>query len=283
MHSQRFWQELDIVLEPRATPTGFVPFREAPAYSNRRRRPPNTLAAPRVLLRSNSDNNLNASAPEWAVCSTATSHRSLSPQLLQQMPSKPEGTAKTIGSYVPGPRSRSPSLNRLGGTGEDGKRPQPLWHVGGLASAAVCGCRGKSGAQQEDVVHQMRHHKDKTPCSRSPFAAGAKDSLSAFEYPGPKRKLYSAVPGRLFVAVKPYQPQVDGEIPLHRGDRVKVLSIGEGGFWEGSARGHIGWFPAECVEEVQCKPRDSQAEPPDIALAENRFEIDCQEIELIKM
>lgn len=38
-----------------------------------------------------------------------------------------------------------------------------------------------------------------------------------------------------------------------------VLSIGEGGFWEGSARGHIGWFPAECVEEVQCKPRDSQA------------------------
>uniref|UniRef100_A0A2K6MAK2 SH3 and multiple ankyrin repeat domains 2 n=2 Tax=Rhinopithecus bieti TaxID=61621 RepID=A0A2K6MAK2_RHIBE len=204
--------------------TDIVPFREAPAYSNRRRRPPNTLAAPRVLLRSNSDNNLNASAPEWAVCSTATSHRSLSPQLLQQMPSKPEGAAKTIGSYVPGPRSRSPSLNRLGGTGEDGKRPQPLWHVG------------------------------------SPFAAGAKDSLSAFEYPGPKRKLYSAVPGRLFVAVKPYQPQVDGEIPLHRGDRVKVLSIGEGGFWEGSARGHIGWFPAECVEEVQCKPRDSQAE-----------------------
>ncbi|KAK2099930.1 SH3 and multiple ankyrin repeat domains protein 2 [Saguinus oedipus] len=107
-----------------------VPFREAPAYSNRRRRPPNTLAAPRVLLRSNSDNNLNASAPEWAVCSTGISHRSLSPQLLQQMPSKPEGSAKTIGSYVPGPRSRSPSLNRLGGAGEDGKRLQPLWHVG---------------------------------------------------------------------------------------------------------------------------------------------------------
>ncbi|XP_021563143.1 SH3 and multiple ankyrin repeat domains protein 2-like, partial [Carlito syrichta] len=95
----------------------------------------------------------------------------------------------------------------------------------------------------------------------SPFAPGAnKDALSAFEYPGPKRKLYSAVPGRLFVVVKPYQPQVDGEIPLHRGDRVKVLSIGEGGFWEGSARGHIGWFPADCVEEVQCKPKDSQAE-----------------------
>lgn len=108
-----------------------VPFREAPAYSNRRRRPPNTLAAPRVLLRSNSDNNLNAGAPEWAVCSAATSHRSLSPQLLQQTPSKPDGATKSLGSYAPGPRSRSPSLNRLGGAGEDGKRPQPPhWHVG---------------------------------------------------------------------------------------------------------------------------------------------------------
>lgn len=57
---------------------------------------------------------------------------------------------------------------------------------------------------------------------RPVFLPGAsKDALSTFEYPGPKRKLYSAVPGRLFVVVKPYQPQVDGEIPLHRGDRVK--------------------------------------------------------------
>ncbi|XP_058545965.1 SH3 and multiple ankyrin repeat domains protein 2 isoform X6 [Neofelis nebulosa] len=204
--------------------TDIVPFREAPAYSNRRRRPPNTLAAPRVLLRSNSDNNLNTSAPDWAVCS-ATSHRSLSPQLLQQTPGKPEGAARTLGGYTPGPYSRSPSLNRLGGALEDGKRLQRPWHVGPA------------------------------------FPPGAnRDTLSAFEYPEPKRKLYSAVPGRLFVVVKPYHPQVDGEIPLHRGDRVKVLSIGEGGFWEGSARGHIGWFPAECVEEVQCRPKDSQAE-----------------------
>ncbi|XP_077913767.1 SH3 and multiple ankyrin repeat domains protein 2 isoform X4 [Halichoerus grypus] len=204
--------------------TDVVPFREAPAYSNRRRRLPNTLAAPRVLLRSNSDNNLNTSTPDWAVCS-ATSHRSLSPQLLQQTPGKPDGAARTLGSYAPGPRSRSPSLNRLGGASEDGKRLQQSWHVGPA------------------------------------FLPGAnKDTLSAFEYPEPKRKLYSAVPGRLFVVVKPYHPQVDGEIPLHRGDRVKVLSIGEGGFWEGSARGHIGWFPAECVEEVQCRPKDSQAE-----------------------
>ncbi|XP_071074015.1 SH3 and multiple ankyrin repeat domains protein 2 isoform X2 [Dasypus novemcinctus] len=203
--------------------TSSVPFREAPAFSNRRRRPPSTLATPRVLLRSNSDNNLHAGAPDWSVCSAAPSHRSLSPQLLQQMPGNADGAAKTVGSYAP--RSRSPSLNRLGGAAEGGKRQQQPWHLG---SAFV--------------------------------PAASRPPLSTFEHPGPKRKLYSAVPGRVFVVVKPYQPQVDGEIPLHRGDRVKVLSIGEGGFWEGSSRGHIGWFPAECVEEVQCKPKDSQAE-----------------------
>lgn len=106
-----------------------APFREAPAYSNRRRRPPATLAAPRVLLRSNSDNNLAAGAPDWAVC-PAASHRSLSPQLLQQMPGTADGAVRTLGGYVPGPRSRSPSLNRLAGAGEDGKRPQQPWHVG---------------------------------------------------------------------------------------------------------------------------------------------------------
>ncbi|XP_055987790.1 SH3 and multiple ankyrin repeat domains protein 2 isoform X2 [Sorex fumeus] len=186
--------------------TDVVPFREAPAYSNRRRRPPSTLAAPRVLLRSNSDNNLNASAPEWAP--RPAGPRSLSPQLLPPPP-----------GHGPGPRGRP-------GGPEDGARTPLPWPVG------------------------------------PPFVPGAsKDQLPDFQLPAPRRKLYSAVPGRLFVVVKPYQPQVDGEIPLHRGDRVKVLSIGEGGFWEGSARGHIGWFPAECVEEVQGKPKDVPAEP----------------------
>lgn len=99
-----------------------VPFREAPTYSNRRRRPPSTLAAPRILLRSNSDNNLNINnLPEWSASSSASSHRSLSPHLLQQMQNNPNGTVKTVGSYTPSSRSRSPSLNRLG---EDAKRQQ---------------------------------------------------------------------------------------------------------------------------------------------------------------
>lgn len=38
---------------------------------------------------------------------------------------------------------------------------------------------------------------------------------------GPRRKLYSAVPGRHFVVVRPYTAQAEGEISLYKGDRVK--------------------------------------------------------------
>lgn len=38
-----------------------------------------------------------------------------------------------------------------------------------------------------------------------------------------------------------------------------VLSIGEGGFWEGSAHGQVGWFPADCVEEIPAKATDERS------------------------
>ncbi|KAL4642020.1 SH3 and multiple ankyrin repeat domains protein 2 isoform X6 [Arapaima gigas] len=204
--------------------TDIVPFREAPAYSQRRRGTQSTLAAPRVLLRSNSDNNLNVNnlPPDWspsaaaAAPSATTSHRSLSPQLLQQMQSNPNGTVKTMGRGSRAGRSRSPSLSRLG---EEARRQPPQRQISPSSSR-----EGHTGP----------------------------------DFQGPKRKLYSAVPGRHFVVVRSYQPQAEGEIPLYKNDRVKVLSIGEGGFWEGSARGHVGWFPSECVEEIPAKPSDER-------------------------
>lgn len=45
---------------------------------------------------------------------------------------------------------------------------------------------------------------------------------------GPKRRLYSAVPGRTFIAVSSHTPQGEGEITLNRGERVKgqlVISL----------------------------------------------------------
>ncbi|XP_078111815.1 SH3 and multiple ankyrin repeat domains protein 2 [Sander vitreus] len=193
--------------------TDIVPFREAPAYSKRRRGPssgsgnepsPSSLSAPRVLLRSNSDNNLTVSqyqqqqqhgspgnwaphlqqhaqphphrAPQQSLSQPGSSalHRSLSPQLLQQMPSgSPNGNVvvRTMGR---GARSRSPSLSRLG---EEARRAPP--------------------AQRQP----------------SPSSHG--------EAVGTRRKLYSAVPGRHFVVVRPYIAQAEGEINLYKSDRVK--------------------------------------------------------------
>lgn len=37
-----------------------------------------------------------------------------------------------------------------------------------------------------------------------------------------------------------------------------VLSIGEAGFWEGTVKGRTGWFPADCVEEVQMRQYDTR-------------------------
>ncbi|XP_069461217.1 SH3 and multiple ankyrin repeat domains protein 1 [Ambystoma mexicanum] len=75
-----------------------------------------------------------------------------------------------------------------------------------------------------------------------------------------KRKLYSAVPGRMFVVVKPYQAQGEGELSLSKGEKIKVLSVGEGGFWEGNIKGRIGWFPSDYVEEIAIKPQEGKQE-----------------------
>lgn len=45
---------------------------------------------------------------------------------------------------------------------------------------------------------------------------------------GRRRKLYSAVPGRSFMAVKSYQAQAEGEISLSKGEKIKGNRAGQG-------------------------------------------------------
>ena len=37
-----------------------------------------------------------------------------------------------------------------------------------------------------------------------------------------------------------------------------MLSIGEGGFWEGQVKGRIGWFPSDCLEEVANRSQEAK-------------------------
>ncbi|XP_054878008.1 SH3 and multiple ankyrin repeat domains protein 3 isoform X3 [Poeciliopsis prolifica] len=109
-------------------------------------------------------------------------------------------------------------------------------------------------------THSLRRH----PRRLSPGGGGHTETSPPSSPPHTpqmrKRRLYSAVPGRTFIATRSHVPQGPGEIQLHRGERVKVLSVGEGGFWEGTVKGRTGWFPADCVEEVQMRQYDPRLE-----------------------
>lgn len=37
-----------------------------------------------------------------------------------------------------------------------------------------------------------------------------------------------------------------------------MLSIGEGGFWEGQVKGRVGWFPSDCLEEVANRSQEGK-------------------------
>ncbi|CAL8263302.1 unnamed protein product [Merluccius merluccius] len=199
------------------------------------KKPPETAA---VLLRSNSDNDLGPSTKKShsstvvsspSASPSFTSRRSLSPCLGASSPTMPSptvSTVKTVGGVRggrPSSRSRSPSLGR---------------------------------PAAEEVRRQHQRH---TRFGTFLFSAWPQELNREEVDQSRNNNLYSTVPGRQFVAITPYHPQAEGEIALCKNDRVKVLCVGEGGYLKGSIRGNVGWFPAECVEEV---PIQAQEERP---------------------
>ncbi|XP_019065636.1 SH3 and multiple ankyrin repeat domains protein 1 isoform X4 [Fukomys damarensis] len=214
-----------------------VPFQESPKYAARRRGPPGAgLTVPPALLRANSDTSM--ALPDWMVFSAPGTSSSGAPGPTsgaqgQSQPSAPStklssGTLRSASSPR-GARARSPSRGRHP---EDTKR-QPR------------GRPSSSGTPREG------------PAGGTGGSGGPGGSLGSR---GRRRKLYSAVPGRSFMAVKSYQAQGEGEISLSKGEKIKVLSIGEGGFWEGQVKGRIGWFPSDCLEEVANRSQEGKQE-----------------------
>uniref|UniRef100_A0A8C9A834 SH3 and multiple ankyrin repeat domains protein 1 n=1 Tax=Prolemur simus TaxID=1328070 RepID=A0A8C9A834_PROSS len=214
-----------------------VPFQESPKYAARRRGPPGAgLTVPPALLRANSDTSM--ALPDWMVFSApgASSSGAPGPTSGAQGQSQPSGPTTKLSSGTlrsasspRGARARSPSRGRHP---EEAKR-QPR------------GRPSSSGTPREG------------PAGGTGGSGGPGGSLGSR---GRRRKLYSAVPGRSFMAVKSYQAQAEGEISLSKGEKIKVLSIGEGGFWEGQVKGRIGWFPSDCLEEVANRSQEGKQE-----------------------
>uniref|UniRef100_A0A8C1G1Z2 SH3 and multiple ankyrin repeat domains 3a n=1 Tax=Cyprinus carpio TaxID=7962 RepID=A0A8C1G1Z2_CYPCA len=157
---------------------------------------------------------------------------------------------------------RSASDNNLNNVADTGPAHSPVLSLRSLPPLAHAGIDAAADGSLQSTGSSLSSHSRSPSLQRGegghPPPTGPSHTHSGAR--GPKRKLYSAVPGRTFIVVKPYTPQGEGEIQLNRGERVKVLSIGEGGFWEGTVKGRTGWFPADCVEEVQMRQFDPRLE-----------------------
>ncbi|XP_062993779.1 SH3 and multiple ankyrin repeat domains protein 1 [Elgaria multicarinata webbii] len=125
------------------------------------------------------------------------------------------------------------------------------------SSSSPRGARSRSLSRGRHTEEAKKQRGRPSSSGYQKEAAGGGSTLSSR---GVKRKLYSAVPGRTFMAVKPYQAQAEGELPISKGEKIKVLSVGEGGFWEGQVKGRVGWFPSDCVEEVPNKSQEGKQE-----------------------
>jgi len=51
-----------------------------------------------------------------------------------------------------------------------------------------------------------------------------------------------------FLAIEDFRATRDGQVDLHRGDRVICLDDSDAVWWRGSCRGRVGLFPADVVE-----------------------------------
>uniref|UniRef100_A0A3Q1GXM7 SH3 and multiple ankyrin repeat domains 1 n=1 Tax=Acanthochromis polyacanthus TaxID=80966 RepID=A0A3Q1GXM7_9TELE len=94
----------------------------------------------------------------------------------------------------------------------------------------------------------------------SPSSSSLCSATSAGSGGAQMKRMYSAVPGRVYVATRAHSASGDRELSLSKGDKVKVLSVGEGGYWEGTVKGRTGWFPSECVQEVAAPSKDNRTE-----------------------
>uniref|UniRef100_H3DBR7 SH3 and multiple ankyrin repeat domains protein 1 n=1 Tax=Tetraodon nigroviridis TaxID=99883 RepID=H3DBR7_TETNG len=202
--------------------TDVVPFVESPKYAPQRRESARTLVVPHPhpFLRANSDSSMNL--PDWMAVPNAPGTNIVSVQV--------------------------PPLTQSKLTTKKEKCKKAL------STQAPCGAPAAPGG------HAHVRRPGGGLGIRRTGAGRAEDRATAAPSAGQRRRLYSAVPGRVFVATRSHSAQGEREISFNKGDRVKVLSVGEGGYWEGTVRGRTGWFPSDCVEEVMHRSQDNRSE-----------------------
>ena len=65
-----------------------------------------------------------------------------------------------------------------------------------------------------------------------------------------------------YIAKYNYVGGTDIELPLKKGETVKVIEMAASGWWQGMCGGKVGWFPASYVKPVPAVDKPQQKEPP---------------------
>lgn len=65
-----------------------------------------------------------------------------------------------------------------------------------------------------------------------------------------------------YIAKYNYVGGTDIELPLKKGETVKVIEMAASGWWQGMCGGKVGWFPASYVKPVPAVDKAQQKEPP---------------------
>lgn len=219
-----------------------VPFRESPSYTKRRRlgqsrmAAGNGLSSPRSLIRSASDNALEspASSPGPSLQSLETSHDTHTHSLRRHT-----RRLRCVQVLLAWLRFWLWVLTLL--------CPQPRrWRSRGDQPSPLAPA-DPSDEEEEAVQRRPGTHLHRHPVLRPP---GVRRDPAAPRGEGQR----SDATRTSKMAVR--CPRSPASQPSHPPSAPPVLSIGEGGFWEGSVKGRTGWFPADCIEEVQMRQYD---------------------------
>ncbi|XP_014396683.1 PREDICTED: SH3 and multiple ankyrin repeat domains protein 3 [Myotis brandtii] len=248
-----------------------VPFRETPSYAKRRRLAgPSGLASPRPLQRSASDINLKGEVQPAA--SPGPTLRSLPHQLLlQRLQEKDRDRDGDKENDVGGTEAGRGSQSNI-----RKKVPHPWAERTNLWVFPFCRGSFLLGAVWMPCFHSFEgfwHGAASVLGNPVPSLSLGFSAITGALSPENARRMKEGEGGRVMGGWGEPEPEVEvgavGEawVPVallcltaFLASVPPVLSIGEGGFWEGTVKGRTGWFPADCVEEVQMRQYDTRHE-----------------------
>ncbi|XP_035714472.1 uncharacterized protein LOC110858090 isoform X2 [Folsomia candida] len=215
-----------------------VPYRDLPSYNPRRRC---------VISRAFSDPRLNMSM-------TSLSTRSLSRVFApHHRPPSPCPSLRSLPHFSPSSSSCPSSCSSSHGGRHTRSGSCSDSSYSSISHSAASDFSEISEHCGSATTEKSLDHSDITSDSSGVGTCNSGGSASSYE-PATPTDATLILPGTMVVCVENFAPQSNLHLKLAEGDIIEVIGSAEGGtVLEGSLRGRIGLFPAQCVQEIRMK------------------------------